>query len=95
MAEFEKEFVNVLMAIYCPRCKIEALTTHPFPAKVGKVCTITCGYCGGVGERVFPVEWQYIDINAWPLEQALNKHYARAPKSERSDTDGRGVLQWD
>jgi len=93
--QFEKEFVNVLMAVYCPRCGIEALTTYPFPAKVGKVCKITCGHCGGVGEREFSPEWQYTDINAWPLEQALNKRYSRAPKREETDTDGHGTLQWD
>jgi hypothetical protein len=95
MADFEKLMFNRLNAVDCPACGLEALSTHPYPATVGDDVTITCGSCGGVGVAPFLDTWQYTDLNAYPLEQTLNRHYARASKSERSDTDGRGVLKWD
>ena len=89
---------NRLNAVDCPSCGRETLSTEPYPATVGDACTITCGSCGGVGRGRWHIapwgEWQYLDLNAYPLEQTLNRHYARAPKSERSETDGRGVLKW-
>ncbi len=91
----EKDVVNRLMAIDCPDCGLEMLSTCPFPAKVGKECEIICGGCGGVGKRVFPSEWQYTDINAYPVEQTSNRRVQHSPHRESAKHARTGVLEWD
>lgn len=91
--EIKKEMVNLLMGVDCPNCGLERLHTHPYPAEVGKPVTVTCGACGGSGERVMPADWQYTDINAWPLEQALNRRYPR-PAQHFSQEGTGSKLEW-
>lgn len=93
MSDFQKTMINRLMGVDCPSCGLEFLGTHPYPARVGKLVVVTCGSCGGSGERLMPLEWQYTDINAWPLEQALNKRYPRPPEPMSKEGTGQ-QLQW-
>jgi len=92
--EFQKQMINRLMAVDCPNCGLERLSTEPYPAEVGKPVRVWCGGCGSSGERTMPADWQYTDINAWPLEQALNRRYPRGVKHDDAEAGTGQTLEW-